>query len=74
LLSSQLKKRIMSLEIDFQKNCNEEDGSILFTREVRLVLPSLLPFLSLIPVSSRSSKESQKMSFQATTKSMGNTR
>ncbi|GAA5841054.1 hypothetical protein JCM11251_006796, partial [Rhodosporidiobolus azoricus] len=28
-----LKKRIMQLEIDFQKNCNEEKGFLLFTRE-----------------------------------------
>ncbi|GAA5912308.1 metalloendopeptidase [Sporobolomyces salmoneus] len=28
-----LKKRIMGLEIDFQKNCNEEEGFILFTAE-----------------------------------------
>ncbi|GAA5825842.1 hypothetical protein JCM5353_002455 [Sporobolomyces roseus] len=36
----ELKKRIMSLEIDFQKNCNEEDGSILFTREELEGVPS----------------------------------
>ncbi|GAA5933687.1 metalloendopeptidase [Sporobolomyces koalae] len=29
----ELKKQIMTLEVDFQKNCNEEDGSILFTRQ-----------------------------------------
>ncbi|ORY69423.1 hypothetical protein BCR35DRAFT_307983 [Leucosporidium creatinivorum] len=27
----EIKKRIMSLEVDFQKNCNEENGSLLFT-------------------------------------------
>ncbi|GAA5844231.1 hypothetical protein JCM3766R1_000977 [Sporobolomyces carnicolor] len=28
-----LKKRIMGLEIDFQKNCNEEEGFVLFTAQ-----------------------------------------
>lgn len=30
----QLKKRITTLEIEFQKNCNEEAGFMLFTKEV----------------------------------------
>lgn len=32
-MHAQLKKRIMQLEIDFQKNCNEEKGFLLFSRE-----------------------------------------
>jgi hypothetical protein len=32
-----LKKRIMSLEVDFQRNCNEEKGGLTFTAQVSLL-------------------------------------
>ena len=35
----ELKKRLTSLEIEFQKNCNEEKGFMLFTKEVRRSIP-----------------------------------
>lgn len=34
-INVQLKKRIMALEVDFQRACNEEKGFMLFTKEVR---------------------------------------
>ena len=34
-ISPQLKKRIMELEVEFQRACNEEKGFLLFTKEVR---------------------------------------
>jgi sporulation protein YlmC with PRC-barrel domain len=35
-----VKKKIMGLEVDFQRRCNEEKGSLLFSLEVRLPFES----------------------------------
>lgn len=33
-----LRQKIMALEVDFQKTCNEEKGALFFTKEVSQVV------------------------------------
>ncbi|GAA5858855.1 hypothetical protein JCM1840_006588 [Sporobolomyces johnsonii] len=58
----ELKKRIMTLEIDFQNTCNSEDGALLFTKEELEGVPE--DVVSGYPVVEENGVQKYKMTFK----------
>ncbi|GAA5888076.1 hypothetical protein JCM5296_005426 [Sporobolomyces johnsonii] len=58
----ELKKRIMTLEIDFQNTCNSEDGALLFTKEELEGVPE--DVVSGYPVVEENGVQKHKMTFK----------